>query len=549
MSGIGQFFVANPVISIFICLGLGYILGRVKFGSFTLGATVGVLVVSLIFGQIGVFTRDTVLGDIFFDFFMFAIGYRVGPTFVSSMKRFGMKIIISSFLFLIFAFLTAWACFKIFNVGPGVAAGTIAGALTQSAVIGSSLETIQKLPISGSLKALYSSQIPIVYALTYVFGTIGVLIFLRDLAPKMLHINVKDQATKVAREMNFTSAVPSMTRIRTYDVLDNSTFVGKTLADIMNSLDATKVQLLGAVRNGSDLKDSDTLQANDVVTFAGYANDLSDTVTGTGLHEVVNDDTKKFSEKFFILGKNFTKDGIVALEKKGIFVNLMDPAEGNMRTMDELHAGSPIGLTGDFAAVKSELSSLGKWKASANAINYAMFCLGIAASAALGVVGTKVGGVPLALGGGTGSVIVGLILSIWQDKNQSVDSIPDNIMEFFQSFGLNIFIVTVGLSAARTFVSAFKSLGISVFLIGAIISILPHVITLYIDKWVLKMEPVALIGSLTGADTLSAGLNAITEAAGPEGGPYFAATVAPAYVIGNIFLTLMGPIFLVLLAK
>ncbi|WP_054669505.1 hypothetical protein [Lentilactobacillus senioris] len=109
MSGIGQFFVANPVISIFICLGLGYILGRVKFGSFTLGATVGVLVVSLIFGQIGgVFTRDTVLGDIFFDFFMFAIGYRVGPTFVSSMKRFGMKIIISSFLFLIFAFLTAW---------------------------------------------------------------------------------------------------------------------------------------------------------------------------------------------------------------------------------------------------------------------------------------------------------------------------------------------------------------------------------------------------------------------------------------------------------
>lgn len=71
---------------------------------------------------------------------------------------------------------------------------------------------------------------------------------------------------------------------------------------------------------------------------------------------------------------------------------------------------------------------------------------------------------------------------------------------------------------------------------------------MYIDKWVLKMEPVALIGSLTGADTLSAGLNAITEASGPEGGPYFAATVAPAYVIGNIFLTLMGPIFLVLLA-
>lgn len=547
MSGISQFFVGNPVVSIFICLGLGYILGRVKFGSFTLGATVGVLVVSLIFGQIGVFTRDTVLGDIFFDFFMFAIGYRVGPTFVSSMKRFGMKIVVSSFLFLIFAFLTAWICFKIFKIGPGVAAGTIAGALTQSAVIGSSLETIQKLPISGSLKALYSSQIPIVYALTYVFGTIGVLIFLRDLAPKMLHINIRNQATKVAREMNFKAAVPSLTRVRDYEVLANSTFVGKTIADVENGMDVTKIELLSATRNGDALQTTDTLQVNDIITLGGYVNNVSDAVSGSGLHEIINP-LDKFSERFFILGKNFTKDGIVALENKGIFVNLMDPSDGNMRSLDDLHSGSAIGLTGDFSAVKSELKSLGKWKAASNAINYAMFCLGIAASAALGVVGTKINGVPLALGGGTGSLLVGLALSIWQDNNQSVDSIPDNIMEFFQSFGLNIFIVTVGLSAARTFVSAFKTLGISVFLIGAVISILPHVITLYVDKWVLKMEPVALIGSLTGADTLSAGLNAISESAGPEGGPYFAATVAPAYVIGNIFLTLMGPIFLVMLS-
>ncbi|BAP86675.1 putative transport protein [Paucilactobacillus hokkaidonensis JCM 18461] len=547
MSVIADFMVNTPVFSIFICLALGYLLGKIKFGSFNLGATVGVLVVSLIIGQIGMFTRDKVLGAIFFDAFMFAVGYRVGPSFISSMKKFGVKILISSCVFLLSAFLVAWACFAIFNIGPGIAAGAIAGSLTQSAVIGSSLQTIAKLPVSAAVKATYSAQVPIVYALTYVFGTIGVLIFLRDIAPKLLHIDIKKQSTETALKMNFHTAAASPTRIRTFEILSESRFIGWSMTRLSKSI-GFGVNILDAYHDDSKVEQANyVLVEGDLITLVGYVDNVSKAVNGEDVSEVINPKSK-YKEKMFVLSKKFDQTQLDDLKQNNIFVNLFDPKTGDKQKVDELHAGSIIGLTGDTSKAGTTMKKMGSWRSERNAINYALFSFGIAFSALLGIAGVKVNGVPLQLGDGTAALLMGLALSIWINRYQYLESIPDSVSMFFQSMGLNLFIVTVGLNAARTFTSAFKSLGLSIFLIGAIISIVPHIIALYFGKWVLHMEPISLIGSLTGADTLSAGLNAITERSGEIGGPYYAATVAPAYVIGNVVLTLLGPIFLVILS-
>lgn len=115
-----------------------------------------------------------------------------------------------------------------FHIGPGIAAGIIAGGLTQSAVIGSSLETISKLQISDHLKTLYSNQIPIVYALTYVFGTIGVLIFLRDIMPKLMHIDLKKQAVKTAKELDMIPVPVIVASTHFYTINDGSSLIGQT---------------------------------------------------------------------------------------------------------------------------------------------------------------------------------------------------------------------------------------------------------------------------------------------------------------------------------
>ena len=89
-----HFLTANPSIAIFLCLGLGYLLGKVHYKSFAVGSTVGVLIIGLLVGQIAKFSIPAVLKNIFFDLFIFTIGYEVGPAFVRSFKKNGVRLVI-----------------------------------------------------------------------------------------------------------------------------------------------------------------------------------------------------------------------------------------------------------------------------------------------------------------------------------------------------------------------------------------------------------------------------------------------------------------------
>ncbi len=89
-----KFVLTNPSVAIFLTLGLGYLLGRFHIKSFKLGATVGVLLVGLVIGQMGKFQIAPVVKNLFFDLFIFTIGYEVGPVFINSFKKKGIKFII-----------------------------------------------------------------------------------------------------------------------------------------------------------------------------------------------------------------------------------------------------------------------------------------------------------------------------------------------------------------------------------------------------------------------------------------------------------------------
>ncbi|WP_445449930.1 aspartate-alanine antiporter-like transporter, partial [Enterococcus faecalis] len=110
---------------------------------------------------------------------------------------------------------------------------------------------------------------------------------------------------------------------------------------------------------------------------------------------------------------------------------------------------------------------------------------------------------------------------------------------------LNLFIAAVGLEAGSQFIKALGAMGIQVLLIGAVISILPHLLTLLFGKYVLKLNAVDNIGSLAGVGTINAALNAISEETQSS---VFSLSFTPAYAIGNITLTVMGPLVVALLA-
>lgn len=543
-----HFMVSNQVFTLFICLAIGFLIGNYKIaGKFNIGATVGTLIVTLIVGQIGSFPRDEMLGTIFFGAFMFSVGYRIGPQLLVSLKLFGIRILIASIFWMVVAFLVGWGLFSAFKIGPGIAAGVISGALTQSATVASSLQTIGSLPVSQSVRATYEAQLPVAYALTYVFGTLGVIIFLRDLAPKILGISIAEQGPKMAEHYHFHAKNPNPTWRRTYRIANDSPLVGKTLEEF-NRRSNYRIIGLAAFHDGKMTDHLEyQLQVGDLLTVIGYAVHFDRLMRVPGLTEVLTP-TNAPRERAFVLGKNFKPGELALLRQHGVFVNIQDPISGNQQLINQLRPGDVISLTGNTSRTKAILKKMGRWKAADTAMNYSLFSLGIGCASLLGIIGLKLNSIPLQLGNGTAALIMGLILSSWIERHRDRKSIPVTVTSFLQSFGLTLFVGTVGLQSAQAFTSAIKSLGIGVLFIGAMISIMPHLLTLFFGRYVLKMEPLALIGALTGSGTIAAAMDEISQKAGPEGGAYYAAAFTPAFVVGNIGITLLGPIFVALLS-
>ncbi|MDE7039595.1 MAG: YidE/YbjL duplication [Limosilactobacillus sp.] len=543
-----HFMVSNQVFTLFICLAIGFLIGNYKIaGKFNIGATVGTLIVTLIVGQIGSFPRDEMLGTIFFGAFMFSVGYRIGPQLLVSLKLFGVRILIASIFWMLVAFFVGWSLFSAFKIGPGIAAGVISGALTQSATVASSLQTIGSLPVSQSVKATYEAQLPVAYALTYVFGTLGVIIFLRDLAPKILGISIAEQGPKMADHYHFHAKNPNPTWRRTYRIADDSPLVGKTLEEF-NRRSNYRIIGLAAFHDGKMTDHLEyQLQVGDLLTVIGYAVHFDRLMRVPGLTEVLTP-TNAPRERAFVLGKNFKPGELAILRQHGVFVNIQDPVSGNQQLINQLRPGDVISLTGNTSRTKAILKKMGRWKAADTAMNYSLFSLGIGCASLLGIIGIKLNSIPLQLGNGTAALIMGLILSSWIERHRDRKSIPVTVTSFLQSFGLTLFVGTVGLQSAQAFTSAIKSLGIGVLFVGAMISIMPHLLTLFFGRYILKIEPLALIGALTGSGTIAAAMNEISQKAGPEGGAYYAAAFTPAFVVGNIGITLLGPIFVALLS-
>lgn len=543
-----HFMVSNQVFTLFICLAIGFLIGNYKIaGKFNIGATVGTLIVTLIVGQIGSFPRDEMLGTIFFGAFMFSVGYRIGPQLLVSLKLFGVRILIASIFWMVVAFLVGWSLFSAFKIGPGIAAGVISGALTQSATVASSLQTIGSLPVSQSVRATYEAQLPVAYALTYVFGTLGVIIFLRDLAPKILGISIAEQGPKMAEHYHFHAKNPNPTWRRTYRIADDSPLVGKTLEEF-NRRSNYRIIGLAAFHDGKMTDHLEyQLQVGDLLTVIGYAVHFDRLMRVPGLTEVLTP-TNAPRERAFVLGKNFKPSELALLRQHGVFVNIQDPISGNQQLINQLRPGDVISLTGNTSRTKAILKKMGRWKAADTAMNYSLFSLGIGCASLLGIIGLKLNSIPLQLGNGTAALIMGLILSSWIERHRDRKSIPVTVTSFLQSFGLTLFVGTVGLQSAQAFTSAIKSLGIGVLFIGAMISIMPHLLTMFFGRYVLKMEPLALIGAMTGSGTIAAAMNEISQKAGPEGGAYYATAFTPAFVVGNIGITLLGPIFVALLS-
>lgn len=546
-----NFFLTNPSVAIFLTLGLGYLVGRFHIKSFKLGATVGVLLVGLIIGQMGKFQIAPVVKNLFFDLFIFTIGYEVGPVFIASFKKKGIKFIIQSVIFSVIAFVVSFALFKIFHVNFGEAGGIIAGSLTQSACIGTANSAIEALHISQAAKTAAMSQVAIAYALTYVFGTIGVLIFLKNIAPAIFHVNLRE-ATKEYIETNHIKTdtksvkISANIRVRAFRINAENKYIGKTILDFNN--DNAGLNIEEIVRDGKTLTSPSTVLANnDIILVIGSIKNFADfTDKKYNLSEVdANNYPLHLKKTTILLTKVYNYNTLENMLANGVIIESAYHDDKKITDYTLLSVGDHITVIGPQSYLTNIMKNIGYEKAAGTKTDVSFLSIGIFLGILLGAIVITIHKIPLTLGGGGGALFAGLYFGWLQEKHPNIGVIPPSTRWLLKSLGLNLFIGVVGLQAGSGFVTALKEMGWLVFVIGILVSILPHLFTLLFSKFILKMNIVDNIGSLCGSGTITAALNAVNA---ETDSTVFALSYTPTYALGNIFLTVMAPLIVALLA-
>ncbi|UTC47998.1 aspartate-alanine antiporter [Treponema vincentii] len=548
-SDIAHYLIANPVISIFICLALGYLIGKLKIKSFTIGATVGTLLVglliSLVFKGVGTYEIDGTVKTIFFSLFIFAIGYEVGPSFFASLKSSGLKIIILSLFFAVVAFVVSIVLFKAFGIGAGEAGGILAGGLTQSAILGTADSTMKGM-LSGTELKTAESQMAIAYALTYVFGTVGVVVFLKNGAAKLIGVNLTDTVKKKIDQTNFHESSSDNTvvgniKARAFCIENGAEFIGKTIGSVEEQYedDLTITQIIRKGKKVTLAPDVQLLEG-DTVTIIG----LLDAVLhfeAPGMEETDDSEALKLDviKQEIVLTNHFSLDVIKHLSENGIVISERK-RDNNILSEDQaLKALDHLTLVGPKALITKVVKKLGYVKDTGTETDVAFISMGLVVGLLIGAISFVVSGIPITLGSGGGALIGGLLFGYYQDKHSNYGLMPKATRWFCKSVGLNLFIAIVGLTSGASFLSALQSMGVKVLLIGVLVTILPHIASVYFGRFVLKLDAVDIIGSLCGAGTCTAALNGVVE---EYDSSIFAVAYTPGYAMGNILLTVLGPL-------
>ncbi len=549
----------NPAIAIFITLGIGFWIGKLKYKTFSLGTVTSVLLVGVVVGQLDIPVPGP-LKQVFFLLFLFAIGYSVGPQFFASLKGSGIKQVLFAVVMCLIVLGCTFGVAQLFHYNKGEAAGLFAGAQTISAVIGVADDTIQTLNASDADKTAWINIIPVSYAVTYIFGTIGSAWIIGTLGPTLLGglKKVKQQTEDLERSMNQdpTSNDPSIVSAwrpvtyRAYKVDGTMFDTPHSVKEITDYLEKQGRHLfVERVRSGSEITNQPApdfmVKKGDDIVIAGrreFAIEdeswLGEEIADSALLSFPIERIPVMVASKYMVGATvadfrespYTKGVAIDSIKRG---NVEIPVLASTR----LQRGDMLTVSGQIADVNAAASYIGYPDKPTTASDMVFIGIGIAIGALIGAITVHFGGIPVSLSTSGGALIAGLVLGWLRSKHPTFGQIPDSAVWVFNNVGLNMFIAVVGISAGPTFISGLHQVGWQMLVAGVLATGLPLVIGILVANKIFKFHPAIALGCVAGARTTTAALGAVQDTLNSTI-PAMGYTVT--YAIGNTLLILCG---------
>ena len=534
MQFILDFLSDNPALALCICLALGYLIGFIRIKGFTVGATIGTLVVGFVLSRFTSFSIPGLFTTVFSLLFCFTLGYEAGPAFFKSLKANGLKFILHATVFFGASLLVLYLLGLSGILDRDSVIGIAAGALTQTSI----------LTVAEGLGDMASVS----YALTYMTGTLLAILFASVIGPKLIRTSpIAAARQKLAKTKASASPMENDVRLapvypRAFAVDEGAVYIGHTVEELEDRFSHT-LELVKCFRSGKEIPVTQelTIEAGDVIT-----------VISTVSQMIAFDDEymREVSGNEYLSLKLVTKEIIITEEKSGSLVDIFS-AHGvvlnsvitkngkKLRINDTVspERGMTVKVSGVEKSVEKIASVLGYVKEIGNSTDVPFVFGALAAAVIFGAL--KIGG--FGLGDSTCALILGLVCGWYCNKNPRVGKFPESARWFLKSVGLNLFIAA---KALGTGAFPFDSKVLLILGIGMAVTLIPHLITLLFCKFVLRMDDADNLGGLCGSGTCTAALNSLMDSSGSS---VFTAAYATTNAVANILLTVLGVILSALL--
>jgi putative transport protein len=542
---------AYPELAVFCALAAGFAVGPWKVGGFTLGNVTATLLAGVLVGQLGI-TVGGPIRSAFFLLFLFAVGYGVGPQFFRGLGKEGPRQIVFSLVVLALCLVIPVLCALAGGLDVGYAAGLYAGSQTISAAIGVAGDQIGRLGYPPEQARAYADAVPIGYAVTYIFGTIGSAIVLAQLGPKLIGVDLPAACAEYERTMGAGSAgldpgsfsAYRAIELRAYRIDLGSPLIGSPVRQLFPGLRV----FIERLRRGDRMMEAcgDTvLSAGDVIAVSGprqilvgeieaYAPEVHDAEL-LNLPATVID---VFVTSRIVSGRTLRE---LAEEPfaRGVYLRKITRQMVELPILpgSEVLRGDILTLAGSVRHVNAAVAALGVADRPVQSTDLLTVAGGILLGGLVGALSVDWHGVAIGLSTSGGALLSGLLLGYMRTVQPTFGGIPAPALVLMNTLGLNAFIAIVGINAGPGFVAGLQQVGLSLFLWGAVATSVPLVLAILLGHYVFRFHPAILFGACAGVRTTTAALGMIQDAAKSK---VPALGYGMPYAIGNTLLTIFG---------
>lgn len=565
MDYIADIFREYPTLALFLTIGLGFLLGKIKIGNFSLGSVTAVLLVGVIVGQLRIPMSGPVK-MVFFMMFLFSVGYSVGPDFFRSLRGNGLRQALFAVIMGSVCFGSVYLVAVLLGYSKGETIGLFSGSQTCSALLGVGTEAISRSGLEKTVLDRELGIIPVCYAVTYIFGTLGTVIILGNLGPRLLGGIDKVKAATKELEKKLSSGdrsndpayVNAMERViyRAYHVDSDFLSEPRKVVEIERHLHGEGVEVfIDRRRHDGDIKaprHDDRIYPGDDVVVCGRAEYMVKAGDFFG-EEIADPDILSYPLDrvgVIVRKKEFVGLSIAQLRRKKYMHGVVirdafrkgKPIDIDIDTVFE--KGDRLTVVGRPLQVKKATSHMGHEDRPSVQSDLMFVGLAIFIGGLFGAMSFYIGSIPVSFGTSGGALIAGLVFGWLRTKRPTYGNIPKGALWLMNNLGLNVFIAVVGIEAAPSFVTGIKSVGPMLFVAGAVATMIPVFFGLWLGNKVFKFNPAITLGCCAGTRTCTAALGAAQTAIGST---VPAIGYAVTYAVSNILLVIWGLVTVIII--